>query len=103
MAVVSLDAAQTPKLLELERPRESAFPDSRVRFARDGKAVVYSVRTGNADNLWLQPIDGTPGHQITDFKSELIRDFDWSPDGRKIAILRGHIDSDVVLIRDSQQ
>src|SRR5438105_12346627 len=43
LAVVSLDAAQTPKLLELERPRESAFPDSRVRFARDGKAVVYSV------------------------------------------------------------
>src|SRR5436189_567106 len=102
LAVVSLDAAQTPKLLELERPRESAFPDSRIRFARDGKAVVYSVRTGNADNLWLQPLDGAPGHQITDFKSELIRDFDWSPDGRKIAILRGHIDSDVVLIRDSQ-
>ena len=64
---------------------------------------MYSVRTGNADNLWLQPLDGTPGHQITDFKSELIRDFDWSPDGRKIAIIRGHIDSDVVLIRDSQQ
>src|SRR6266699_2650446 len=84
LAVVSLDAAQTPKLLEMEKPRENAFPDSRVRFARDGKAVVYSVRTGNADNLWLQPIDGTPGHQITDFKSELIRDFDWSPDGRKI-------------------
>src|SRR6266568_8214857 len=102
LAVVSLDAAQTPKLLEMEKPRESAFPDSRVRFARDGKAVVYSVRTGNADNLWLQPLDGAPGHQITDFKSELIRDFDWSPDGRKIAILRGHIDSDVVLIRDSQ-
>ena len=103
LAVVSLDAGQTPKLLELEKPRESAFPDSRVRFSRDGKAVVYSVRTGNADNLWLQPLDGAPGHQITDFKSELIRDFDWSPDGRKIAILRGHIDSDVVLIRDSQQ
>ncbi len=65
-----------------------------------------SDATGNgaADNLWLQPLDGSPGHQITDFKSEHIGDgFAFSPDGKRLGVIRGHVDSDVVLIHDSQQ
>ncbi len=50
-----------------------------------------------------KPFDGSPGKQITDFKSEEITDFRWSFDGKQLAIIRGHTDSDVVLIRDSQQ
>ena len=39
--------------------------------------------------------------QLTGFKSEFIRDFDYSYDGKRLAIIRGHRESDVVLIRDS--
>ena len=35
-------------------------------------------------------------------KSEHIIDFHWSFDGSKLGVIRGHTDSDVVLIRDSQ-
>jgi len=72
LAVVSLDAGQTPKLLELEKPRESAFPDSRVRFSRDGKAVVYSVRTAMPTTCGCSPWMALPAPNH-DFKSELIR------------------------------
>jgi hypothetical protein len=68
----------------------------------DGKAVIYPFRHGGVDDLWLQPLDGSSGKQITDFKSEHIRDFRWSFDGSKMAVIRGHTDSDVVLIRDMQ-
>ena len=45
-----------------------------------------------------------PGKQLTNFKSERIADdFQWSPDGKQLGMIRGHIDSDVVLIRDQQQ
>jgi len=98
LALVAPESGQDLKLLEFERPR-----DGYIRFARDGKAVIYPVRSAGTDNLWFQPLDGSPGKQITDFQSELIRDFHWSFDGRKLALIRGHIDSDVVLIRDSQQ
>jgi serine/threonine protein kinase len=74
-----------------------------TRFTRDGKAVAYPFRDKDADNLWLQPLDGSPGKQITSFKSERIADFHWSFDGSKVGLIRGHTDSDVVLIRDSQQ
>jgi serine/threonine protein kinase len=97
LVLVDLSSGHEVKALDFERHR-----DGSLRFTHDGKAVVYPVLTGGADNLWLQPLDGSPGKQITDFKSELINDFHWSLDGSKLAIIRGHNDSDVVLIRDSQ-
>ncbi len=72
-----------------------------VRFSRDGKAVVYPTRENGVDNLWMQPLDGSKGKQITDFSSERIYDFHWSFDGKQLALVRGHNDSDVVLIRET--
>ena len=50
----------------------------------------------------LQPLDGSPGKQITNFKSEQIVDFHWSFDGSKLVLVRGHTDSDVVLLQESK-
>src|SRR5579864_7333525 len=97
LALVATDSGQT-KLLEFERLRFGL-----LRFSRDGKAVVYPARVNGVDNLWLRPLDGSKGHTITDFKSERIRDFHWSFDGKQLAMVRGHTDSDVVLMRDAQQ
>ena len=72
-----------------------------LSFTPDGKAVAYPIRENGVDNLWVQPLDGSAGRMITRFDSEQIFDFRWSPDGRSLCILRGHSDSDVVLIRES--
>jgi Tol biopolymer transport system component len=98
LALVDPGSGQTTKLVEFQQPNNAA-----VRFSRDGKAVVYPVRARGVDNLWSQPLDGSAGKQITDFKSEHIYDFHWSFDGSKLALVRGHTDADVVLIRDAQQ
>jgi Tol biopolymer transport system component len=74
-----------------------------VRFSHDGKAVVYPTRVNGTDNLWSQPLDGSPGRQITNFQSERIYDFHWSNDGKTLALVRGHTNSDVVLIRDESK
>ncbi len=74
-----------------------------LNLAPDGKAVAYPIRENGVDNLWLQPLDGSRGRQITNFDSEQILNFAWSPDGRNLCILRGHTDSDVVLIHESSQ
>jgi Tol biopolymer transport system component len=96
LAVVDTDAGKVLKMVEFERQRFGL-----VHFSRDGKAVIYPVRNGGVDNLWLQPLDGSKGKQITDFTSEHIFDFHWSIDGKQLALVRGHTDADVVLIRDS--
>jgi Tol biopolymer transport system component len=97
LALVSVDNGQLLKKIEFQRPRMGL-----VHFSRDGRSILYPVRENSADNLWQQPLDGSPGRQLTSFKSEHIWDYHWSPDGSKLAMVRGHEDSDVVLIRSLQ-
>jgi eukaryotic-like serine/threonine-protein kinase len=80
-------------------PRHGGF----ARFAPDGKAILYPITDNGVDNLVRQPLDGGKPQVITNFKSEQITDFHWSPDGKKLGLIRGHDDSDVVLIRETTE
>jgi len=73
----------------------------RVRWTRDGQALTYIDNRDNVSNIWKQPLAGGEPQQITDFKSDRITNFDWSPDGRLLACIRGVIKSDVVLMTDA--
>jgi hypothetical protein len=106
LGLLPFDPSQPARLVDFERPRAEyavAFGDGPILFRRDGTGIIYPVRDGQTDNLWLQHLDGSPGKQLTDFKSEFIRDFDYSYDGKQLAVIRGHRESDVVLIRDSEK
>ncbi len=106
VAVISLDSSQPTRFLEFERPRVEfaySYTIGSIAFSADGKGIVYPIRNGDTDNLWLQNLDGSAGKQLTNFKSEFIRDFDFSYDGKQLAIIRGHREADVVLIRDSEK
>ena len=83
-------------------PRINVTHGGFPHFSPDGQALVYTVTSeNNADNVWLQPLDRKPGYQITQFTSDRIFGFGWSPDGKKLAVGRGHVESDVVLLRDT--
>jgi len=71
-----------------------------LNFTLDGKAVAYIIRDKGVDNIFVQPLDGTPGQQITNFADENIVKFRWSPDGKTLAVLRTHNTSDVVLLHE---
>ena len=64
--------------------------------------MAYAIRENGVDNLWIQPLDGSPGRKITNFNAEEIAAFHWSRDGKTLGILRGHVDSDVVLLQESK-
>jgi Tol biopolymer transport system component len=69
-----------------------------LRWAPDGKAVEYVLTREGVSNIWEQKLTGGPPKQITNFKSELIFAFDWSRDGKQLALTRGSQNSDVILI-----
>jgi len=75
---------------------------TRIRWAPDGQALDYRLDRGGASNIWRQPLAGGPPNQITNFKSDLIFFFAWSCDGKQLALARGTISSDVVLISNFQ-
>ncbi len=70
-----------------------------LQFTADGKALTFTIHLNGVDNLWVQPLDGTPAYPITSFKSDEITDFHWSPSGDRLGIVRGRTESNVVLIR----
>jgi serine/threonine protein kinase/Tol biopolymer transport system component len=104
LAVLALDGSAGPRLLELDARIGSARNLSPVVQPLPGSnAVVYPITQDGVSNLWVQPLDGTPGHQFTHFPSEVITDFHWSPDGKTLAVIREHDVADVVMLREQNQ
>jgi eukaryotic-like serine/threonine-protein kinase len=106
LAIVNLDsgADSLPHMLDPDsRISVGSFYNGGARFSPDGKAVVYNIIDKGVGNLWMQRLDGSPGHQITNFTSEFINGFRWSPDGNMLAVMKHHDTSDVVVLRETNQ
>ena len=67
----------------------------------DGKAVVYNINENGIGNTWMQPLDGSPGHRLTNFASDRSAAFSFSPDGKSLAVTRIQEGGDVFLLRDA--
>ena len=59
------------------------------------------VRSG-ARNVWRMNLDGSDPVQLTDFKEHIITAFDWSRDGKTLAVSRGILIRDAVLISNAK-
>jgi len=104
-AVVDLSRGPgaTQRLLDLD-PRLTSLigRGPTLRVLPDLKAIAYPISENGVGNLWVQPLDGSPGHQITKFNSEVIADFSISRDGATFAVIRQQTNSDVVLLQEQQ-
>ncbi len=99
IVLVPLDAGPKPQVRFLEpNPGISNYGP---RFTPDGKSLVYPIRQNGVEDLWLQPLDGSPGRQITNLKADRISSFYWSPDGKSIGLLTARREYDVILLHDT--
>lgn len=97
IALFEPGSSSPPRMLDAGR-----FSGQGLQFTSDGKFVAYVMHKNGVDNVWVQRVDGSAGYPVTDFKSEQIWSFSLSPDGKSLAILRGHYDSDVVLLQETK-
>jgi WD40 repeat protein len=95
ISLISLTSGQITRTFEYD-PRHRGT----LQFSPDGKGIIYPIRDKGVDNLWLQPLEGGSGHQITNYTSLRIYSYQWSPDGKRLALVRGDTPSDLVLIQD---
>jgi Tol biopolymer transport system component/predicted Ser/Thr protein kinase len=68
------------------------------RWAPASEAIDYVLTRNGVSNIWRQNLTGGTPKQITDFESGQIFDFEWSRDGKQLALTRGSESSDVILI-----
>ena len=71
-----------------------------LRWMPAGRALTYIDTINGVSNIWSLPIDGSAPKQLTDFKTDQMFWFDFSQDGKQLALARGTETSDVILIRD---
>ena len=95
ISLVALDSGQVLRTYEYDIRHSGS-----LRFSPDGKGFVYPIHEKGVDNLWLQPLDGGPGRQLTNFTSLRIYSYQWSYDGKSLALVRGDSPTDLVLIQN---
>jgi serine/threonine protein kinase/Tol biopolymer transport system component len=101
IVLLSTDGSPSPSAIDAD-PRfglEDRPFAGFLRFMPDGKAFAYGIFDNSVSNIWVQPLDRSAPRALTNFTSEEVRDFNWSADGKELAVVRGHTDSDVVLLR----
>jgi dipeptidyl aminopeptidase/acylaminoacyl peptidase len=70
-----------------------------VHWTPDGLGIAYADEETRS-NIWIQPLDGSPPRQLTRFTDgRIIADFAWSRDGRRLAISRASVTTDIVLFK----
>lgn len=80
----------------------TANPWKEVRWAPDGRALAYIDTRGGVSNIWSQPLTGRKPMQLTNFPTDQLHHFDLSRDGKQLALARGTVISDVVMISDQK-
>ncbi|MBI1760290.1 MAG: protein kinase [Acidobacteria bacterium] len=73
---------------------------SSIRWMPDGRGLTYIDRRGPGQNLVNLPFTGGSAKPLTDFPSGIIYYFDWSRDGKWLALARGNSTDDLVLLSD---
>jgi Tol biopolymer transport system component len=94
-----LPAGGSPRVFDVPGGWAPGFPAT--RFHPSSRAFGFVDWSDDGiPNIWQQNIDGGPSRQITHFDRGDIYAFDWSPDGKWLAVSYGEPKTDVVIVRD---
>jgi Tol biopolymer transport system component len=101
MGIFPIEGGDPVKVFSVQRSARPPVPaPNYLRWTADGSAILYLDTRDGVSNIWSQPLTGERPSQTTDFKSDRIFSFDWSKDGKQLAVARGRQSSDIVVITD---
>ena len=69
-----------------------------MQYSEDGRSVYYPINEKGVTNLVRQSLDGGPPAQVTSFKDLATYGYAYNWPDKKLAIIRGRVNSDVVVL-----
>jgi Tol biopolymer transport system component len=98
LVVISLDNGAQLKAFDIP----VLASDRLLRWTPDGRDLIYLGRAtvGGLSTIWRQPFDGGTPRPLVDFKPDSIFSFSYSRDGKQLALSRGSLTRDAVLINN---
>src|SRR6266550_5650095 len=93
VAIIPVQGSPPTKLLPI-----TTMEFQRLQWTPDGHALAYIDLTKGVSNIWSYDLDTGSRKQLTDFKTEEIFSYAWSPDYQQLACERGAKLSDVTII-----
>jgi len=77
------------------------FIGAGVKWTPDGRSLTYVRTKENVSNIWSQSLNGDAPRQLTNFTSDQIFRFAWSPSGTQLVVERGFNITDVAVINNA--
>ncbi|MGH9945897.1 MAG: winged helix-turn-helix domain-containing protein [Pyrinomonadaceae bacterium] len=74
-------------------------PETWMRWSNDGNSIYFNTTKDEVKNIWRQSLNGSKPKRVTDFESERIFRFAWSPDGKNLACIRYSTANDAVMFQ----
>ena len=74
----------------------------RFQWIDGGHALSYIDSANGVSNIWSYNLDTGKSRQLTDFKTDRIFSYAWSPDQKQLACMRGTEVSDATIIDDQK-
>lgn len=96
IGILDIESAKVVKTL----PRPATVEVRRLVWTKDGQNLICVDTRSNISNLTSLPIDGGAPTQLTQFSSDVIRDFAMSADGKRFALSRGPSNEDLLLLKN---
>ena len=100
LAVISTESGKLLKFFDAGKIDYAPDFPPVIRWTRDNKSVAYISTESGVSNIWSQPLTGGEPSRLTDFSTDRIFSFDWSPDGTQAVYARGSIRNDIVLFEE---
>ncbi len=96
IGIISIEGGEIIKKFNV--PPE--LKESKTLWSPDDRFLYFIGASGNVGNLWKLSLEDGKPEQVTNFNSQYLDDFGFSPDGEKLIVAQSRELSDVVLFED---
>jgi tricorn protease len=74
---------------------------SSVKWLPDSSGLSFVAQKGTTSNIYVQSLSGGAPLQKTNFTTDFVVAYAWSPDGKRLIMTRTHTPRDAVILADT--